>query len=166
MMDMAKPIHVAKLRRARAPWLFDLGPVTLSFAAIVLISATSMLYLTQASRVAATGYDISSAEDRRATLEREQQLLMMKIAELQSLARVESEATGRLGMVAAPPPEYLRVREPAVDVDGAVKRALVEAERPSLEWGERLRRAMRLSTPPPPTAPAAPSPVPPPNQAP
>jgi cell division protein FtsL len=144
MMDMAKPIYVAKLRRARAPWLFELGPVTLVFAAIVLISATSMLYLTQASRVAATGYDISMAQDQRDRLEREQQQLRMRVAELQSLSRVESEATAKLGMVAAPPPEYLRVGESPVDVDGAVQRALAEANRKPAGWLEQLLQGMRL----------------------
>ena len=51
-MAVARPLYVAKLRRARAAWVFDLGPVTLIFATIVLVSMTSMLYLTQASRVA------------------------------------------------------------------------------------------------------------------
>src|SRR5438105_6500985 len=111
-MAVARPLYVAKLRRARAAWVFDLGPVTLIFATIVLISMTSMLYLTQTSRVAATGYDISSAVDRRAHLERENQQLAMQVAERQSLLRVESEATNRLALLPPPPPSLVRVGLP------------------------------------------------------
>ncbi|MBI3970991.1 MAG: cell division protein FtsL [Chloroflexi bacterium] len=146
MMDVAKPLYVAKLRRARAAWVFDLRPVTLVFATIVLISVTSMLYLTQASRVAATGYDISRAEDRRARLERRQQVLLADIAKHQSLKRIEAEATAKLGMAPAPPPQYLRVRAPAVDVDAAVQRAEHEAQHLPRTWRERLAAAMRLSS--------------------
>ena len=71
-MEMARPLYFAKLRRARAAWVFDLGPVRLIFITIVLISVTSLLYLTQASRVAATGYDISSAEEQLTRLERDE----------------------------------------------------------------------------------------------
>jgi cell division protein FtsL len=137
-MDVAKPISLAKQRRARAAWVFELGPVTLVFATIVLISMTSLLYLTQASRVAATGYDISAAEEEKARLERQRQLLEITAAQLQSLGRIESEATSKLHMAPAPPPEYLRVGEAPVDVEGALERALADAEHRPLTWQEQL----------------------------
>ena len=59
--------------------------MTLVFATIVLVSLTSLLYLTQASRVAATGYDISAAQEQRDRLERQQQLLLIQEARLQAL---------------------------------------------------------------------------------
>src|SRR5919199_3367549 len=144
-MAVARPLYLAKLRRARAAWVFDLGPVTLIFATIVLVSVTSLLYLTQASRVAATGYDISIAEERRARLERDEQVLLMREAELQSLQRIEREATAKQGMVPAPPPSFVRVGAPPVDVEAAVKRALRDAQHEPRGWGQRVARAFRLS---------------------
>jgi hypothetical protein len=146
-MDVAKPIILAKQRRARAAWVFELGPVTLVFATIVLISLTSLLYLTQASRVAATGYDISAAQDERARLERQQQQLLIQEARLQALLRVESEATSRLQMVPAPPPDYVRAAAAPADVDGAVERALAAARRRPPGWGERLAAFLGLGQP-------------------
>ena len=146
MMEMAKPIYVAKLRRARAPFVFDLGPVPLVFATIVLVSMSSMLYLTQASSVAATGYDISSLEEQRGRLEREQQQLLVQEARLQALGQVEAQATGKLGMVPATQTEYLRVREPVVDVEAAVKTAQRQALHEPATWRERLAQLLRLGT--------------------
>lgn len=144
-MEMAKPIYVAKLRRARAPWAFDLGPVALTFVTIVLMAVTSLLYLTQASRVAATGYDIRDADVQRVHLEREQQQLLVTQAQLQGMERIESEATGRLGMVPAAQPEYVAVSVPAVDVDAALARAMAEAQHAPKGWRERIVAAMGLS---------------------
>jgi cell division protein FtsL len=146
-MDVVKPIILAKQRRARAAWVFELGPVTLVFATIVLISLTSLLYLTQASRVAATGYDISAAQEERARLERQQQLLLIQEARLQALLRVESEATTRLQMVPAPPPDYVRVGAAPADVDGAVEQALAAARHRPPSVVERLVAFLRLGQP-------------------
>jgi len=144
-MAVARPLYVAKLRRARAAWIFDLGPVTLIFATLVLVSVTSLLYLTQASRVAATGYDISSAEDQRAKLERQEQKLLVRAAEMQSLQRIESEATAKQGMVPAPPPAYLRVGAPPVDVEAALKRAEQDAKHLPRNWRQQIAAALRLN---------------------
>lgn len=148
-MEMAKPISVAKQRRARAAWVFELGPEKLTLATILLVSVTSLLYLTQASRVAATGYDISFAEARRSELEREQQALLVKVAQLQSLARIEEEATSKLGMVPAPLPEFLRAKSPEVDFDAAITRAERAARHEPPSWWEPVARLMRLRRPDP-----------------
>lgn len=145
-MEVTRPLYVAKLRRARAAWVFDLGPVTLIFATILLISVTSLLYLTQASRVAATGYDISSAEEQRARLERENQQLLMHVAALQSLQRIESEATTKQGMVPGPPSDYVRAGAPPVDVEAALRRAEQKARHEPRGWREQLAVALRLKT--------------------
>jgi cell division protein FtsL len=146
-MNVAKPITLAKQRRARAAWVFELGPVTLVFATIVLVSLTSLLYLTQASRVAATGYDISAAQEQRNRLERQQQLLLIQEAHLQALNRVEGEATARLQMVPAPPPDFVRSGPAPADVDAAVDRAVAAAEQRPTNWGERLAQALHLLRP-------------------
>jgi hypothetical protein len=141
-MEAIGPIYFAKLRRARAPWIFELTPATLAFATIVLLSTTSLLYLTQASHVAATGYDITYAEGRRQRLEREQQMLLMKEAQLRALGKIEADATTKLGMVPAPPPDFLPQRAPPVDVEAALARAEAEAQRRATTWQERLAAAL------------------------
>lgn len=145
-IEVAKPMYVAKQRRAQAPWILDLRPATLAFATIILVSVTSLLYVTQASRVAATGYDIQYATDRRVRLEREHQQLLVKAAELQALSRVETEATSKLGMAPAPMPDYLPVGEPPVNVEAALAQAELEAQHLPRSWPAELRATMlRLS---------------------
>jgi cell division protein FtsL len=138
-MDVAKPIYIAKQRRARAEWLFELGPLTLIFAAIVIASVTSLLYLTQASRVAATGYDIGDLDEQRSQLQRQQQMLLVKEAELQSLDVIEAQATNKLGMQPAVDTDFVKVKPPPLDVDQALQRALVAAQHRPPTWWQRLR---------------------------
>jgi cell division protein FtsL len=143
-LEVAKPLHLARQRRQRAAWVFDLRPEMLVFATIVLVALTSMLYLTQASNVAATGYDITYAEDRREKLERERQRLTLRAAELQSLDRLEREATSTLKMVPAPVPDYLPARQSPVDVEAAVARAEREARHEPRGWREQLAALLRV----------------------
>ena len=143
-MEVAKPLHVAKQRRARAAWVFDLTPQSLVLATIILVALTSMLYLTQASNVAATGYDITYAQDERVRLERQLQQLTIRAAQLQALDRVESEATSKLGMVPAPVPDYAPQREATTDVDAALEQAIREARREPSGLGQQLAALLRL----------------------
>jgi hypothetical protein len=143
-MEVAKPLHVAKQRRARAAWVFDLTPQTLILAMIVLVALTSMLYLTQASNVAATGYDITYAQDERIKLERQLQQLTIKAAQLQALDRVESEATSKLVMVPAPVPEYVPQREAPVDVEAALAKAERDARREPSGLRQQVAALLRL----------------------
>ncbi len=150
-MAVAKPLYLAKLRRARAAWVFDLRPEMFVLATIVVIALTSLLYLTQASNVAATGYDITYAHDERGRLERELQGLNSELARLQALGAIEAEATSKLGMVPAPIPEYVTARPVPADVEAAIARAESEAEHRPLGWRAQLATLLRLS----PTDPAS-----------
>ena len=143
-MEVVRPLQAAKQRRVRAAWVFDLTPQTLVLATIVLVALTSMLYLTQASNVAATGYDITYAQDERVRLERELQQLTIRAAQLQALDRVEGEATSKLGMVPAPVPEYVPQREATVDVEAALEKALRSARREPDGPREQLAALLRL----------------------
>lgn len=145
-MEVAKPLHVAKQRRARAAWVFDLRPEMLVLVTIVLIALSSLLYLTQASNVAATGYDITYAQEQRARLERDLQQLKLRSAQLQALDRLESEATTKLGMVPAPVPEYLPQREAPVDVEAALAKAEREARHEPTGWQQQLAALLRLGS--------------------
>ena len=137
-MEVAKPLHLARQQRQRAAWVFDLRPESLVFATIVLVALTSLLYLTQASNVAATGYDINYAEARRDRLERERQRLTLRVAQLQALDRLETEATSKLKMAPAPVPEYLPARQEPVDVEAAVAKAERDSRQGPRAWREQL----------------------------
>lgn len=143
-MEVVKPLHVAKLRRAQAAWLFDLQPQTLGLITLVLIALTSLLNLTQSSHVAATGYDITYAEDRRMRLQRDVEVLTIRAAELQALDRLEAEAINRLGMVPAPVPDYLPARGAPVDVEEALARAERAALHEPEGWRGRLAVWLRI----------------------
>jgi hypothetical protein len=143
-VDVAKPLHLARQRRQRAAWVFDLRPEALVLTTIVLVALTSLLYLTQASNVAATGYDITYAESRRDKLERDRQRLIIHAAELQALRRLETEATSKLGMTPAPVPEYLPARAAPVDVEAAVARAEREARHAPEGWRAQLAALLRV----------------------
>ncbi|HET7770580.1 MAG TPA: hypothetical protein VFN74_17525 [Chloroflexota bacterium] len=143
-MEVVRPLQAAKQRRDRAAWVFDLTPQTLVLATIILVALTSMLYLTQASNVAATGYDITYAQDERVRLERELQQLTIRAAQLQALNRVEGEATSKLGMVPAPVPEYVSQGEGPVDVEASLERALRDARREPNGLREQLAALLRL----------------------
>ncbi len=68
-------------------------------------AALSLLYLTLASRVATTGYDLQALTDEVQRWEARNQQLRQQITHLQSLERVEREAKTRLHM--GPPAQVL-----------------------------------------------------------
>lgn len=71
--------------------------VTVS-AAIALVFLVAMLYLGQATTVSARGYEAQRLADQRDELRRQNSLLEVENARLDSPARIEAEATS-LGLV-------------------------------------------------------------------
>ena len=68
--------------------------------ALVVIAASALLaslYLTQSSRIASTGYEITRLESRLEELEGERQQLLVQIGEAQSPATIEARAA-QLGL--------------------------------------------------------------------
>lgn len=89
----------------------------------LIVAVFVMLYLSGASRVAATGYDIRDFEQRRVRLEREEQRLLNRSSELQAFTRIERDATTRLGLVPATSPDYIRSRPSPIDIDKRLRDA-------------------------------------------
>ncbi|MCL5264191.1 MAG: hypothetical protein M1343_03185 [Chloroflexi bacterium] len=83
----------------RIPMIFI---VALGVAGLV-----SLLYLAQTSTVATVGYDIKRLEDQRARWQMKNAQSRVKIAELQSIDRIERDAKSRLNM--APPTKIIFV---------------------------------------------------------
>ncbi len=63
----------------------------------------ALMYLVQTSGVATTGYDIQHLQSERDDWQLRNEQLQLELAKRQSLTWIESEATGRLGMVPAEP---------------------------------------------------------------
>jgi hypothetical protein len=59
---------------------------------------TSLLYLSQTSDIATTGYDIADLQTQKQELEMQNEQLRLKVAQLESLDRVDHEASTRLHM--------------------------------------------------------------------
>jgi cell division protein FtsL len=90
-------------RDARLPivgrlWARGWLPSMLIAALLVLL-----MYLVQTSGVATTGYDIQRLQTERDDWQLRNEQLQLELAKRQSLTWIESEATGRLGMVRAEP---------------------------------------------------------------
>ena len=105
-----------------------------------IVAVIVILYLTGASRVAATGYDIRDFEQRRVRLEREEQRLLNRASELQAFTRIERDATTRLGLVPATSPDYVRSRPSPIDIDQRLRdaQARTHLENPSLQNALRI----------------------------
>jgi len=90
------------IRRRTFIWLLLIG------------AALSLLYLNQTSDVATTGYDIADLENQQQLLTMQNEQLRLQIAQLESLDRVDREATARLHM--GPPRRVLYTTGPVVAV--------------------------------------------------
>ncbi|KNZ70478.1 septum formation initiator [Thermincola ferriacetica] len=88
-----RPRRTRKVRRMR-------NKSRLVYTGIMMIAFTVFLLLaTKYAQIAATGYKIVEMKKQIKAMELQNQALEMKIAQLQSLERIEAVATEKLGMV-------------------------------------------------------------------
>lgn len=90
--------RIAPARRATASWEIRSFAAVLAF--IVGLFVVAVLYLGQTTAVSAGGYEVQRLTDARDELRRQNALLEVRIARLDSPTRVETEAT-KLGLVRA-----------------------------------------------------------------
>lgn len=88
------------------------------FVGISLLALLSLLYLSQASAVATTGYDIKRLESEKKQWQAKNEQLRFQVSQLMSLDRIEREASARLGM--GKPQQVAFVSEPAAPRSVAV----------------------------------------------
>jgi hypothetical protein len=109
----ARPSRPAALewRDARLPLLGRLWATAWLPSTLLAASLVALMYLLQASGVAATGYDNQRLQIERDDWQLRNEQLRLELAKRRSLTWIESEATGRLGMVRAEPTAltYLKV---------------------------------------------------------
>lgn len=95
-----RPARSAALPRTADRMSWDLRLFGAAAAAIVLGFALAVLYLSQATAVSATGYEAQRLAAARDELRRQNALIEVQIATLESPARITTAAT-RLGMTRA-----------------------------------------------------------------
>jgi hypothetical protein len=118
--------------------LSGFGRWSLFVPALAIVGLLSLLYVNQASDLAATAYDVSELQREKLRWEMRNEQLRLEIARLQSLDRVDREAAARLGMG---PPR----REIYVAVAPAVAPTPSTSESPDTQgWTSGVGRAIRL----------------------
>ncbi len=103
-------------RRAAFAWreaaLPGIGPIRARGwlpAVFLAVCAMALVYLVQTSGIATTGYDIQRLQAEKSDWELRNEQLRLELAKVRSLAWVESEAVGRLGMQRPASVTYLPV---------------------------------------------------------
>ena len=88
---------------ARLPLLGRLWATAWLPSILLAACLVALVYLLQTSGVATTGYDIQRLQAERDDWQLRNEQLQLELAKRRSLTWIESEATGRLGMVRAEP---------------------------------------------------------------
>ena len=93
------------LARAATPRRLSLSRTAAVWVAAValLFGLISLFYLLQTSQIATAGYDVQRLQAEQRDWELRNEQLQLELAKRQSLTWIESEASGRLGMVRAEP---------------------------------------------------------------
>ncbi len=131
---------------ARLPWPLDLPPIGLVFVSVVCVAVAALLYLTQVSRVATSGYDLANLEHRREQLQREHQQLLVELASAQSIGQVDQAAASKLGMVRARTETFLPAAAlPAtLDIEVAIQAEEQDTGENPSTWRQRLGAFLAL----------------------
>ncbi|HEY1297397.1 MAG TPA: hypothetical protein VGJ60_30320 [Chloroflexota bacterium] len=90
-------------RDARLPILGRLWATAWLPSILLAACLVALMYLVQTSGIATTGYDIQRLQTERDDWQLRNEQLQLELAKRQSLTWIESEATGRLGMVRPEP---------------------------------------------------------------
>jgi hypothetical protein len=100
-----KPTHRGALewRDVRLPILGRIWATAWLPSILLAACLVALMYLLQTSGIATTGYDIQRLQAERDDWQLRNEQLQLELAKRQSLTWIESEATGRLGMVHAEP---------------------------------------------------------------
>ncbi len=148
---MKSPVTVGAdhtIRRLVSGFMTNLETITAPVLQVIffafIVAVIVILYLTGASRVAATGYDIRDLEQRRVRLEREEQRLLNRASELQAFTRIDRDATTRLGLIPATSPDYVRSRPSPIDIDQRLRNAQARTHLENLSVLDALRVALHL----------------------
>lgn len=110
MPAQLQTLSLSRLSRLRRQELVERRVLRLIFLGLVVLSLAGLLYLTQASAVTTTDYEIQELQHEKQRLQRERDRLRAEIAVLTLPDNVEARAQA-LGFRASPPAEFLVVNE-------------------------------------------------------
>jgi cell division protein FtsL len=99
---LPEPIVAAKRRRQLYPFFFSMGPVALSICSVLLIGLMAVLYLTQVGQAVSVNQQIQDYHNQQAALQRQNQDLIVTIAQEQSPAYIAAKAQA-MGLVPEDP---------------------------------------------------------------
>lgn len=102
MQGPLKPIMAARRRRQLHPFFYRIGPVGLSICSVLLISLMAVLYLSQLGQAVTANQEIQNLRQQQATLQREDQDLVYRIAQEQSPTYIMARAKA-MGLIPADP---------------------------------------------------------------
>lgn len=91
MRQPARLIQAVR-RRQLPPFLFRMGPVTLSMCSVLLISFMAILYLSQLGQAVTTNQQIQDLHTQQTTLQRQNNDLTNTVAQEQSPAYIAARA--------------------------------------------------------------------------
>ena len=114
MQGPLKPIMAARRRRQLHPFFYRLGPVGLSICSVLLISLMAVLYLSQSSQAVTANQEIQSLRQQQATLQREDQDLISRIAQEQSPGYIMMRAKA-LGLIPGDPKKVIVIVVPSLE---------------------------------------------------
>lgn len=120
----------------------SLRPVLLG--AFLVIALVGLLQVVQTSGVTSTGYSLRSLEQERLARQAQVHQLEAEVAALTSMERIESEARGRLGMVAPAEVETLEVHKQPPAQQLIPQRYFPEAAESTPKAGSWQQRLLRL----------------------
>jgi cell division protein FtsL len=69
-----------------------IGPVSLTFIAIIIVCVLALFYLSQSNQAAIKGYEIKKLEDKQAQLISEKEQLDVEVASLKSIKQIENNS--------------------------------------------------------------------------
>lgn len=106
-------LSLSHLSRLRQQEFVERHALRVVFLGIVVLSLAGLLYLTQASAVTTTTYEIQELQDKKQRLQRKRDRLQGEIAGFTSPERIRSRAQA-LGFRMSPPDEFLTVTKTPV----------------------------------------------------
>ncbi len=109
MQGSLKPI--AMRRRQLHPFFYHIGPVGLSICSVLLISLMAVLYLSQSSQAVTANQEIQSLRQQQASLQRDDQDLVSRIAQEQSPSYIMVRAKA-MGLIPADPKKVVVIVVP------------------------------------------------------
>lgn len=115
MSARLQTLSISRLNRLRQQELVGRHVLRLIFLGLTVLSLAGLLYLTQASAVTTTTYEIEELQNERQRLQREADRLRAEIAMLTTPEQIRERALA-LGFQPAQPADFLAVAEiPAVE---------------------------------------------------